>query len=391
MTPLTDTRSKVMLPVAGRPVIEHLVSSLIQAGIKDIVLVAGFHSLQVGNYLRDGRQWGARITYCRQNIPLGTGDALLRASPLVGDTFMVVNGDTLYRVEDIVKILNSKIPALGVIQVDDPCEMGVITRQGDRVTGIVEKSSAPPSDIANCGIYLLNKNIFPAILSLEKSLRGEYEITAAIQALIEQGVHFRFHELSDWLTFSYPWDLLDGVNWFYQAFRGGILGTVEEGVTLKGEVSVGGGSIIRSGCYISGPVIIGRNCDIGPNCYLRAGTSIGDDCHIGANVEIKNSVIMNGTKVPHLAYIGDSIIGENCNLGAGTKIANLRFDKQNIKSGGRDSGRQKLGAILGDGVLTGINTSIDAGTMIGAGSYIGPGVFVKGSIKPGSRLFESCR
>ena len=79
-------------------------------------------------------------------------------------------------------------------------------------------------------------------------------------------------------------------------------------------------------------MIIGEGCEIGPNCYIRPSTTIGDDCHIGAAVEVKNSIIMKGTKVPHLNYVGDSVIGEGCNLGAGTKIANLRLDKKNITS-----------------------------------------------------------
>ncbi len=107
-------------------------------------------------------------------------------------------------------------------------------------------------------------------------------------------------------------------------------GEIEANVVLKGAVSVDKGTIIRSGSYIVGPVIIGQNCDIGPNCFIRPSTAIGDNCHIGAAVEVKNSIVMNGTKIPHFNYVGDSVIGENCNLGAGTKIANLKLDKKNI-------------------------------------------------------------
>jgi bifunctional UDP-N-acetylglucosamine pyrophosphorylase/glucosamine-1-phosphate N-acetyltransferase len=133
-------------------------------------------------------------------------------------------------------------------------------------------------------------------------------------------------------------------------------------------------------------VIIGKSCDIGPNCYIRPSTAIGDNCHIGAGVELKNSIVMNGSKIPHISYVGDSIIGENCNLGAGTKIANLRLDKQNIKINGLQTNRRKLGAIIGDQVETGINVSINVGTLIGNNSSFGPGAFVKGVIPPGSRI-----
>ena len=103
-----------------------------------------------------------------------------------------------------------------------------------------------------------------------------------------------------------------------------------DAATVRGEVVIGEGTTIRSHSYIVGPVVIGRNCDIGPNCYIRPGTAIGDNCHLGSAVEVKNSIIMHDSKIPHHNYVGDSIIGEGCNLGAGTKIANLRLDKGHI-------------------------------------------------------------
>jgi bifunctional UDP-N-acetylglucosamine pyrophosphorylase/glucosamine-1-phosphate N-acetyltransferase len=104
-------------------------------------------------------------------------------------------------------------------------------------------------------------------------------------------------------------------------------------------------------------------------------------------VEVKNSIIMRGTKIPHHNYIGDSVIGEGCNFGAGTKIANFRFDEKEIIVGNIDTGRRKLGAIIGDGVETGINASINVGSLIGNGTWIGPGAVASGIVLPNSRLF----
>jgi NDP-sugar pyrophosphorylase family protein len=144
--------------------------------------------------------------------------------------------------------------------------------------------------------------------------------------------------------------------------------------------------VVRSGAYIVGPVIIGDGCEIGPNCFIRPSTTIGNNCHVGAASEVKNSLIMNGTRIPHLNYVGDSVIGEGCNLGAGTKIANLRLDKQNISVGGIDTRRRKLGAIIGDNVETGINASINVGSVIGSNTFIGPGAVASGTILPGSKI-----
>jgi bifunctional UDP-N-acetylglucosamine pyrophosphorylase/glucosamine-1-phosphate N-acetyltransferase len=95
---------------------------------------------------------------------------------------------------------------------------------------------------------------------------------------------------------------------------------------------------------------------------------------------------MKGTKIPHFNYVGDSVIGESCNFGAGTKIANLRLDKKSIKINDTDTGRKKLGAIIGDRVETGINTSINVGTRIGNNAHIGPGAIVTGTIAPDTKI-----
>jgi len=229
--------------------------------------------------------------------------------------------------------------------------------------------------------------VFEAASRTEKSPRGEYEITDTCKILMTTKSGLHYHMLQSWLDLSYPWDLLTANENMLADLKAENLGEVEANVTLKGAVVIGRNTVVRSGAYIEGPVIIGEDCRIGPNCYIRPFTTIGNGCHIGAAVEVKNSIIMNGTDFPHLNYVGDSVIGAGCNFGAGTKIANLRLDKQNVKVAGLDTGRRKLGAIVGDRVETGINTSINVGTMIGNNTFIGPGVVVKGIIVPGSRLF----
>jgi bifunctional UDP-N-acetylglucosamine pyrophosphorylase/glucosamine-1-phosphate N-acetyltransferase len=107
-------------------------------------------------------------------------------------------------------------------------------------------------------------------------------------------------------------------------------------------------------------------------------------------VEVKNSIIMAKTHIPHHNYVGDSLVGERCNFGAGTKVANLRFDDRHVKVTFKgeliDSGRRKLGVIMGDDVKTGINAMIDAGTIIFENSIVGPGAVVRGTVGPGSKM-----
>jgi bifunctional UDP-N-acetylglucosamine pyrophosphorylase/glucosamine-1-phosphate N-acetyltransferase len=134
---------------------------------------------------------------------------------------------------------------------------------------------------------------------------------------------------------------------------------------VDGRLQVGKGTKILPGVVIEGDVIIGDHCKVGPNCYIRGSTTIGDKCHVGQAVEIKNSILLPGTNVGHLSYLGDSILGEKVNFGAGTITSNLRHDggahRSPVEGRMVDTGRRKLGAIVGDGVHTGIHTSIYPG------------------------------
>ena len=159
-----------------------------------------------------------------------------------------------------------------------------------------------------------------------------------------------------------------------------IAGTIEENVQIRGKIVLGKGSVLRSGSVLEGTVVVGENCRIGPNSYLRSGTIVADNCHVGIS-EVKNSIILSNSNVPHFNYVGDSILGENVNLGAGTKIANLRHDNANVKVlvNGRlvDSGRRKLGALIGSNTKTGINSSINCGAIVPNNSKIMPNEFFK--------------
>jgi bifunctional UDP-N-acetylglucosamine pyrophosphorylase/glucosamine-1-phosphate N-acetyltransferase len=154
-----------------------------------------------------------------------------------------------------------------------------------------------------------------------------------------------------------------------------VYGTVENGAHLIGPVTVAETARIRSGAYVEGPTFIDGGSDIGPNCYIRPCTSIGKNVRVGNACEIKNSIIMDWTHAGHLSYVGDSILCEHCNLGAGTITANYRLDggtvKMKVKDKMVDSGRRKLGAILGDNVKTGINALLMPGVKVGTNSWIG--------------------
>ena len=170
----------------------------------------------------------------------------------------------------------------------------------------------------------------------------------------------------DSIAVKYAWDLLE-VNRVIlsRVTESAFLGHVHPRTEVDGVLLVDEGTRVLPGVYVEGTVVIGRNCKIGPNCYLRGPTAIGDHCHIGQAVEVKASIIMPHSSIGHLSYTGDSVIGERVNFGAGTITATLRHDGTNHRSAiaGElvDSGRRKLGTIIGDDVHTGIHTSIYPG------------------------------
>ena len=387
MRPLTCARPKVMLPIANRPILEHLLIEASKAGIEEFVFVVGYKDEQVRDYFGSGEKWGVNIAYSNQRKQLGTADALKMIEGLVEGNFLVMNGDIIISRKDIKKLASKNNNTLGVIEVKDTRDLGIVELSEGKVVHIYEKEAKPPSRMANAGLYLFTLDIFNAISLTSKSPRGEYEITDSLQLMMDKGYDIAYQKINSWLDLSYPWDLLPANESLLAGIKARNLGEVEENVVMKGAVAIGENTVIRSGSYIVGPVIIGQNCEIGPNCYIRPYTAIGDNCHIGSAVEVKNSIIMRGSKLPHHNYVGDSIIGEGCNFGAGTKIANLRLDKKKIWVADINTGRRKLGAIIGDRVETGINASINVGSIIGNNTFIGPGALASGIILPNSRIF----
>jgi bifunctional UDP-N-acetylglucosamine pyrophosphorylase/glucosamine-1-phosphate N-acetyltransferase len=193
----------------------------------------------------------------------------------------------------------------------------------------------------------------------------------------------------------HPWDLLRAHEQHLAGLAfAGIQGSVHPSVVVDGILHTGPGTRILPGVYIEGSVVVGANCKIGPNCHIRGATSIGDHCHIGQSVEIKNSIIRSHSNIGHLSYVGDSIIGSNANLGAGTIVSNFRHDGGNHRSAVNgtlvDTGRRKFGAIIGDGVRTGIHTSIYPGRKLWPGTTTLPGDIVKSDVRASPSIPSSC-
>lgn len=384
MMPLTYTRHKSMIPLANKPLLAHLLERLPKS-VDGVVLIVGHKQESIRKFF--GKKYsGKKIEYVEQKNPRGTGDAFLKAKKNVKGKFLGLVGDNLWSKQDFEKLIKNHQAQVTVAgqKVTDPKGLGVLITKGSKLQMIVEKPEKATGNLINTGLYLFEPSIFDYLQGLKPSARGEFEVTDAITQMAKAG-NASWVEVKSWQDFTYPWQTLDLNQQLLQDIRPSVKGKVHRAANIQGPVVIEKGTEIFPGAYIQGPVVIGKNCRIGPNCFIRPYTSIGDNCHIGNGVEVKNSVIFSNTNVPHLNYVGDSVIAENCNFGAGTKIANLMHNgnvRMEIKGKLMDTGRKKLGAIIGDNTKTGINTSIYPGRKLGPNSLTDVAAVVIKNVPP---------
>ncbi len=376
--PVTVTRPKALVKIGNKPLLQYNLESL-DGKVDEVVLVVGFMKEMIKQRFGSGFR-GMKLSYVEQKEQLGTAHALLAAEPQLDGDFLVLMGDDIYGKGATGKMCREGYAVLAQ-RIENPSRFGVWIARNGRVNGFAEKPAGAVSNLVNCGMYKLDTGVFDCIRKLEKSKRGEYELNEAVNALAKEKEVRVVDSGNEWVSVGYPWDILGANEAILDSIESEIKGVVEPNATIKGRVRIGRGSIIRNGSYIEGPVVIGENCVIGPNCFIRGKTSIGDNCRVGNAVEIKNCVIGDRTNVGHLTYLGDCVAGDDVNIGAGNITANLRHDNKNISTMVKgvmvDTGRRKFGAVIGDRVHTGINTSFYPGRKLWPGQTTLPGEIVK--------------
>ena len=374
MRPLTETVPKPMLPVADRPLCAHAADAAVAAGTDELVLVVGYEAAAVREYFGDSYR-GVPVSYAVQEEQLGTAHAVEQATEYLDGPFVVLNGDDLYD-EAAVTALFDGGPAVGAHTVDDPRPYGVLSLDGDRVVDVVEKPDDPPSDRVNVGAYRFPAEAADWVADVDPSARGEYEITDVVERLLVE-CDVRAVPVERWLGVGRPWELLAANEWKLAELEARIDGEVSGDADLRGTVVVEAGATVEPGVVIEGPALFRDGAEVGPNAHVRGATLLSAGAEVGHGCEVKNSVLMADAAVPHVSYVGDSVLGTDVNLGASTQVANLRHDGEPVKltvKGDRVStGRRKFGIVAGDGVRTAINTSLDAGVVLSAGATTTPG------------------
>ncbi len=373
MRPLTESLPKPMLPVADRPLAAHTVDAAVAAGVDELIFVVGYEQAVVRDHFGDSYR-GVPVSYAVQEEQLGTAHAVQAAEDHLDGEFAVLNGDDLYDPAALSDLFSGG-PAVGTYEVSDPTPYGVFAVEDGTVTGIVEKPADPPSNLINVGAY-----VFPAEarawLDVPMSERGEHEITDVLERVVDEFA-VRTVGVDRWLGVGRPWELLEANEWKLDELDPAVRGDVSDDAELRGPVVVEAGATVEPGVVIEGPALIRSGADVGPNAYVRGATLLGEDVHVGNGVEIKNSVLMRGTNVPHLSYVGDSVLGRDVNFGAGTQVANLRHDDRpvefTVKGERVSTGRRKFGVVAGDGAKTGINSSVYPGVKLSAGATTKPG------------------
>jgi len=192
LAPITDTIPKAMIPINGKPMLEIILGQLKTIGVAEIVIVIHHLKNKIMDFFSDSFL-GIKIHYVEQKEMKGTADAVLTAEQFIDGTFMCIACDSLFDTQLLKRIVkHTSDGVITVCSVEDPSRFGVIETDGEKVTRIVEKSPHPPSNLANFSIYLFPATIFDACKKISKSPRGEYEITDAIQYLIDHGARFEY-------------------------------------------------------------------------------------------------------------------------------------------------------------------------------------------------------
>ncbi|SFM16769.1 bifunctional sugar-1-phosphate nucleotidylyltransferase/acetyltransferase [Methanolobus profundi] len=376
--PLTLTRAKVMLPVANKPILEHVINSLVRNDIKDIILVVGYKKERIMDHFEDGVAFGANIEYIEQKAQIGTAHAILQARKFIGEeeeSFIVVNGDNIIGPDAISDLINGAEGDATVLtcKKDDVTNYGVIVAKGKSVKEVIEKPKTLVSHLINTGTYLFRQGIFELIEQTAISTSGEYAITDTLQLMIDNDMDVTMTITNtEWLDAVYSWNLLEANTIVLGDLETDLeKGKVEEGVDLKGNVSIGSNTIIRAGSYIVGPVVIGDNCDIGPNVVILPSTCIGNNVSVASFSYIKNSIIMNDVRISTHSNISNSVIGSNVSTGPNFiteegKDLLIQIEKELHSA-------KKLGTIIGDDADIGGNVLVRAGNMIFTNSRISSG------------------
>ena len=377
-TRMKSKKSKLVQKIYGKEIVKRAVENAGRAGVKDIIAVVGYMKEEVMGVLGDC------VKYAYQEEMLGTGHAVMQAKEYLKGKkgkVLVLNGDVpLIRPETLNKLLeksieNKEYATLLTAIYDNPTGYGRIVRdEGGNIEAIVEEKDTTPSQKEikeiNAGIYCFD--IEELLSALEKltpnNAQGEYYLTDVIKIMNEKGLktgavivedNTEILGINDRIQLEMLTKVLQmRIN--TEHMKKGV--TIEDvsNTYIYDDVEIGMDTVIHPNTTIKSGVVIGEDCEIGPNAYIREGCKLANKVKVGSFVEIKKAIIGEGSKVPHLSYMGDCEIGEKCNIGCGTITCNY-------------DGLHKSKTIIGNHSFIGSNTNLVAPVTLGDETFVAAG------------------
>ena len=319
LRPLTHTGPKQLLPIANKPMSEYCIESMKDAGVTEIaIIIGGIGSNKVREYYGDGEKFNVKITYVKQDEPLGISHAINLCRSFIGDEkFLVFLGDNIIQ-KNISNFANEFLKSnddasILLCEVDNPSRFGIADIHDGKITKIMEKPKDPPTNFAVTGIYFLTPKIFDIIDNLKPSWRNELEITDALQILLSENNKISYHIITDyWKDTGTPEDIINANRAILENQESYFYGEKSNDSSLIGTVLVGRGTKILGNSQIMGPAIIGENCIL-DNVCIRPNTSIGNNSKLQQCI-IENSIIMEACKIDCPIKIDKSIISTNSQI-----------------------------------------------------------------------------
>jgi len=315
LRPITHTSAKQLVPVANKPVLFYGLEAIAAAGVTDVGIVVGDTAPAIEAAVGDGSRFGIKVTYIRQQAPLGLAHAVLVARDFLGDDdFVMYLGDNFIvgGITALVEEFSATRPEAQIMlaRVSDPRSFGVaeLDAQTGRVKNLEEKPREPKSDLALVGVYLFTPAIHEAVSNLKPSWRGELEITEAIQWLIDQDDYtVKSTTITGyWKDTGNVADMLEVNRLVLEGMEPRIDGTVDEACEIIGRVVVEAGAAV-SCSRIVGPAVIGAGSRI-TGSYIGPFTAIDADCSVSES-EIEYSIVLSNASIRGVRRIEASLIG----------------------------------------------------------------------------------
>jgi len=388
--PLTQTKPKPMIKLLGKPILQYIIEELKTLGVTKILIVTGYKGEQIKNYFKKGSEFGLSISYAKQSKENDIKSAFLAAKKYLANDneFLLLFSDIIAEKGLIQRTLNAyentqADMAMALTLEGDTGNFGVVDidyKGYVKSVGLATETDTK-SNYIDAGCFVLKTTIFD-------ELETQPNIPKSINARIKKGdkVIAAIWE-KEWIDIGKPWNIIEANRLLLSKLTESRIAsnvTIESNVVLKNVVIIDENTIINSGTVLNGPLYIGPNTYIGNNVLLRDHTSIDSNSLIGFGSEIKNSVLFSGTKIYRLCYVGDSVVGENTILSTNVMTINTETPIKSImmEVNGHmvDTGFTKLGAIIGDNSIVGVNSMIFPGRKIAAGSIIPPGTHVQENV-----------